>query len=71
MLDAFSFYYLYRGQKKDVEIEGKGVVVEVIFIEGNFHRYRQVIPAVYLRPPGNSGNKFMDPPGRLKATRSP
>ena len=60
MLDAFSFYNLDRCQKNDVEIKGKGALVEVIFIKRNLYRNRQVISSVYLGPASNSGNKLMN-----------
>lgn len=60
MLYSFSFYHLEEGAEEDLDIKGKGSVLQIIRVKIDLNRYRQFIAAVNLRPAGEARSQSMD-----------
>lgn len=46
----FAFDHLEKSPKEDSDVQGKGLVFEVVLVKLNLYRNGQLIAAVYLGP---------------------
>ena len=59
MRDPFFSENLEKGQKKDLQVEEEGAVVEIIFVKVNLDGDGQFIPSVDLGPAGKTRGEDM------------